>query len=371
MRRVNIKYQLACLVIILSLILGTGCFYDEVSSSPPSTPPPELIAPAEPEWELPTTVGENQPLPDFVSVIAKVKPSVVAINTQVVTRDLFNRQFTQEGAGSGWIIDQEGYIVTNNHVIEGAKSITVTLVDGRTFSANIVGTDRFADLAVLKIDAENLLAAIVGDSGELRVGDWVIAIGNAQGEGISATSGIISRKGVEITVGAGQELRDLIQTDAAINPGNSGGPLVNMKYEVIGITSAKLAAIGVEGMGYAISSKTAMPIIGELIQKGYVVRPWLGIVVRDVDQFLKFTERLTVEEGAFVTQLGPGSPAANAGIQQGDVIVSLGGEKITTSQQLIEVIHSQQVGIEVEIIFWRGDSKMTSYTLLVESPSPS
>ena len=370
MKRVSIRYKLACLVIILSLSLGTGCFYGEVSSPPPSTPPPELTASAEPEWELPTAVGENQPLPDFVSVIAKVKPSVVAINTEVVTR-LFNRQFTQEGSGSGWIIDEEGYIVTNNHVIEGAKSITVTLVDGRTLSANIVGTDRFADLAVLKIDAENLPAAIVGDSGELRVGDWVIAIGNAQGEGISATSGIISRKGVEITVGAGQELRDLIQTDAAINPGNSGGPLVNMKCEVIGITSAKLAAIGVEGMGYAISSKTAMPIIGELIQKGYVVRPWLGIVVRDVDQFLKFTERLTVEEGAFVTQVGPGSPAANAGIQQGDVIVSLGGENITTSQQLIEVIHSQQVGIEVEIIFWRGDSKMTSYTLLIESPPPS
>jgi serine protease Do len=359
------------MVIILSLSVGTGCFYSEVASPPPSTPPPELIAPAEPEWEQPVAIGERQPLPDFVSVIAKVKPSVVAINTEVVTRDLFNRQFTQEGAGSGWIIDEEGYIVTNNHVIEGAQSITVILVDGRAFSANIVGTDKFADLAVLKIDPENLPEAIVGDSDELRVGDWVIAIGNAQGEGISATSGIISRKGVEITVGAGQELRDLIQTDAAINPGNSGGPLVNMKCEVIGITSAKLAAIGVEGMGYAISSKTAMPIIGELIQKGYVVRPWLGIVVRDVDQFLKFTERLTVEEGAFVTQVGPESPAANAGIQQGDVIVSLGGEKITTSQQLIEVIHSQQVGVEVEITFWRGDSKMTGYTLLIENPPPS
>lgn len=370
MKRVNIRYKLACLGIILSLSLGTGCIYTETSSPPPSTPPPELTAPAEPEWELPTAEGENPLLPDFVSVIAKVKPSVVAINTEVVTRDVFNRQFIQEGAGSGWIIDEEGYIVTNNHVIEGAKSITVTLVDGRTFSANIVGTDRFADLAVLKIDAENLLAAIVGDSGELRVGDWVIAIGNAQGEGISATSGIISRKGVEITVGAGQELRDLIQTDAAINPGNSGGPLVNMKYEVIGITSAKLAAIGVEGMGYAISSKTAMPIIGELIQKGYVVRPWLGIVVRDVDQFLKFTERLTVEEGAFVTQVGSGSPAANAEIQQGDVIVSLGGEKITTSQQLIEVIHSQQVGAQVEIIFWRGASRKTGYAVLTESPPP-
>lgn len=370
MKRVNIKYLLVCLIIILSLSLGTGCIYTETSSPPPSTPPPELTAPAEPEWTLPSAEGENPLLPDFVSVIAKVKPSVVAINTEVVTRDLFNRQFIQEGAGSGWIIDEEGYIVTNNHVVEGAKGITVTLVDGRTFSADIVGTDRFADLAVLKIDAENLLAAIVGDSGELRVGDWVIAIGNAQGEGISATSGIISRKGVEITVGAGQELRDLIQTDAAINPGNSGGPLVNMKYEVIGITSAKLAAIGVEGMGYAISSKTAKPIIEELVQKGYVVRPWLGIIYQGVNPTLVRQYDLVVADGVFVVEVVPGYPADEAGLKSEDVIISFNGKEITNGEDLRQTIISGQIGQRVEIIYMRGNTEKTTYAILTESPAP-
>ncbi len=370
MKRGNIKYLLAFLIIILSLSLGTGCIYTETSSPPPSTPPPELTAPAEPEWTLSSAEGENSLLPDFVSVIAKVKPSVVAINTEVVTRDVFNRQFTQEGAGSGWIIDEDGYIVTNNHVIEGAKSITVTLADGRTFEASIVGTDALADLAVLKVSAQNLVEANLGDSSKVRVGEWVLAVGNPLGLGISAKEGIVGRLAVSISVSSGQTLYDLIETSAAINPGNSGGPLVNMKGEVIGITSIKIAVVGVEGMGYAISSKTAKPIIEELIQKGYVVRSWLGVVVRDVDQWLIFTERLAVEEGAFVTQVGPGSPAANAGIQPGDVIVSLGGEKITTSQQMIDAIHSQQVGAQVEIIFWRGASRKTGYAVLTESPPP-
>jgi serine protease Do len=309
-------------------------------------------------------------LPDFVSVITKVKPSVVAINTEVVTYDIFNRPITQEGAGSGWIIDEDGYIVTNNHVIEGAKSIAVTLADGRTFTASIVGTDAFADLAVLKVSARNLVKAKIGDSSKVRVGEWVLAIGNPLGLGISAKEGIVGRVEVSIPVSSGQTLYDLIETSAAINPGNSGGPLVNMRGEVIGITSIKIAVVGVEGMGYAISSKTAVPIIEELVQKGYVVRPWLGIVVRDVDQLLIFTERLAVDKGAFVTHIGQGSPAANTGIKPGDVIISFGGKEITNSQQLIEAIHSQQVGAQVEIIFWRGDTRKTSYAVLIESPTP-
>jgi serine protease Do len=370
MKQVKIKYLVTCLFIILLLCLGTGCFYVEPASPPPSAPSPDITAPAEPEWTLPSAEDGNPLLPDFVSVIAKVKPSVVAINTEVVTYDIFNRPLTQEGAGSGWIIDEDGYIVTNNHVIEGAKSITVTLADGRTFSASIVGTDAFADLAVLKVSAQNLVKANIGDSSKVRIGEWVLAVGNPLGLGISAKEGIVGRVEVSIPVSSGQTLDDLIETSAAINPGNSGGPLVNMRGEVIGITSIKISVVGVEGMGYAISSKTAKPIIEELVQKGYVVRPWLGVVLRDVDQWLILTERLAAETGAFVTQIGPGSPAADAGIKPGDVIVSFGGEEITNSQQLIDVIHSQEIGTRVEIIFWRGDAKKTSYAVLIESPAP-
>ena len=370
MKRVNVKYLLVCLVLILSLCLGTGCFSIETSPPPPSSPSSDVTAPAEPGWTLPSAEDENPLLPDFVSVIAKVKPSVVAINTEVVTYDFFNRAITQEGAGSGWIIDEDGYIVTNNHVIEGAKSITVTLADGRTFSASIVGTDDLTDLAVLKVDAQNLVAANMGDSSKAQVGEWVLAVGNSLGLGITAKEGIVSRTGVSVPVFSAQTLGDLIETSAAINPGNSGGPLVNMKGEVIGITSVKVATVGVEGMGYAISSKTAMPVIEELVQKGYVVRPWLGIVVSAVDQWLVVRYELGVDSGAFITQVAPNSPAAGAGLTPGDVIVGMNSEEITDAQQLLQAIHSHQIGDEVEISFWRGDTEKTAFTILVESPPP-
>ncbi len=176
---------------------------------------------------------------------------------------------------------------------------------------------------MVRINAKNLPAAKVGDSAILRVGDWVVAIGNSLGMGISATKGIVSAKGVSLSVSAGQTLDDLIQTDAAINPGNSGGPLVNMAGEVIGITSVKIAQVGVEGMGYAISSNTAKPIIQQLVQKGYVVRPWLGVGLYTVDQYAVLRYNLAVDKGALVTQVAAGSPADKAGIKTGDVITEL------------------------------------------------
>jgi len=201
-------------------------------------------------------------------VVTSVTPSVVTIDTET-TYQFFRRTYTQEGAGSGWIIDESGIIVTNNHVIEGADSIIITLYDGTTFfvDPNTIVRDPASDLAVIRIDADNLPAATIGDSSELRVGDWVVAIGNPLGLGISAKEGIASRLGVSLTMN-GQILNDLIETSAAINPGNSGGPLVNMQGEVIGITSAKISSVGVEGLGYAISIDEAMPIIDELITRG-------------------------------------------------------------------------------------------------------
>lgn len=341
-----------------------------VNTSLPQSPPPPT-APTEPGWTLPPTESENPVLPDFVSVIAKVKPSVVAINTEVITYDIFNQPFTQEGAGSGWIIDENGYIVTNNHVIEGANTITVTLADGRTFPASVVGADAFTDLAVLKINAQNLTKVSWGDSSKLRIGDWVVAIGNSLGLGISATKGIVSSLEVSIPSSTGQTLYDLIQTDAAINPGNSGGPLVNMAGEVVGITSVKISMVGVEGMGWAISTKVAMPIIEELINRGYVVRPWLGIVVQDVTQYLVLVNNLAVEKGSFVTYVKPGSPAdKEAGLKAGDVIVSFNGKEIANTEELLQTLRSSKIGQTVEIIFWRGNTKNTTYATLIETPPP-
>jgi S1-C subfamily serine protease len=206
-------------------------------------------------------------LPSIADVVTSVTPSVVTIDTET-TYQFFRGTYSQEGAGSGWIIDESGIIVTNNHVVEGADSIIITLYDGTTFfvDPNAIVSDPASDLAVILIDAENLPAATIGDSSELRVGDWVIAIGNPLGLGISAKEGIVSRLGVSLAVDS-QTLSDLVETSAAINPGNSGGPLVNMQGEVIGITSAKVSSVGVEGLGYAINIDQAIPIIEELIAR--------------------------------------------------------------------------------------------------------
>jgi len=296
----------------------------------------------------------------------------VAITTEVIARDLFNRPFTQEGAGSGWILDKDGIIVTNNHVVEGAKSITVTLDDGRTFTVgnDAVFTDRLNDLAILKVDAEDLPTLRIGDSSQIRVGDWVVAIGNALGQGIRATEGIVSRKKVSLSVSQGQTLYDLIETSAAINPGNSGGPLVNLAGEVIGITSAKIATIGVEGMGYAISTEMAMPIIQQLVNNGYVIRPWLGVGLYTVDPIAIFRYDLAVDRGALILQVVPDSPAAKAGLREGDVIVGFAGHEISSVDELTRALQSVQIGEKVEVIFWRGNNRYTTEIIPAESPPP-
>lgn len=243
------KYLIICLVLVV-LFSVTGCVYIKIGSSP--TPIPAVtLSPINPDF-TPPPISDNRTLPvipDFVSAIAIVRPSVVAINITVPALDIFGGTLNEQGAGSGWIIDASGLIVTNNHVVEGASSITVTLDDGRNFPAQLVRTDPISDLAVVKIDAHNLKAAEVGDSTKLRVGDWVAAMGNSLGQGISASKGIVSALGVSVSVGSGESLYDLIQTDAAMNPGNSGGPLVNLLGEIVGITSIKVAQLGVEGIG--------------------------------------------------------------------------------------------------------------------------
>ena len=370
MKIANIKHLAISLILTLSLILSAGCTFipdewsepspPEVENSTPTAPTSPTTPPADtaidPDWTTPP-YKNNEPLPDFVTVVAKVKPSVVAIQTN-------------EGAGSGWIIREDGIIVTNNHVVAGAQNIAIILDDGRTFTAEAVRSDPLTDLAVVKINAQDLPAADIGDCSVLQVGQQVAVIGNALGLGIRMTGGWISRLDVSIPVSTGQTLDDLIETDAAINPGNSGGPLVNMAGEVIGITSIKIAQVGVEGLGYAISITTAQGIIDQLIVRGYVIRTYLGVGLEDVNQRVAFWYDLAVESGALVTNVGPGSPADEAGLEERDVIVSLDDEEILTAQDLIERIHSREIGQEVAIVYWRGDNKYTTSATLTVSPPP-
>jgi len=301
---------------------------------------------------------------------------VVAIDTtaEITSYDIFNRPYTRkvEGAGSGWIIDEDGIIVTNNHVVQDANTITIAMEDGSIYTIGIdsVFTDRLNDLAILKVDAHSLPALKIGDSSHVRVGDWVVAIGNSLGLGISAKQGIVSRQGVSIPVSQGQTLYDLVETSAAINPGNSGGPLVNLSGEVVGITSAKIATIGVEGMGYAISTETAMPIIQQLVNNGYVVRPWLGVGLYTVNQIAIRQYNLAVDKGVLALQVVPGSPADEAGLKEGDVIISFAGKETNNVGELTRAIHATQIGERVEVTFWRGDTRQTTEITPAESPPP-
>ncbi len=377
MKKVNAKYIYITSLIILTvaLTLMSGCITittpEITTPMPVETPviPPE---PIDPEWTPKKTDNQTAELPSIADAVALVKPSVVSINTEVVSHDFFNRQYTQEGAGSGWIIDEDGIIVTNNHVVEGARTITVTTDNGDSYTADIksIATDPLNDLAIIKIDAEGLPALKRGSTSSLRVGDWVIAIGNALGQGIRATEGIISRKGVNLPVSQGQTLYGLIETSAAINPGNSGGPLVNLAGEVVGITSAKVAQIGVEGMGYAINIDTALPIIQELVNKGYVTRPWLGVGLYTVDQIAIRQLQLSIDHGVLLVQVVEGAPAEQAGLKEGDVIISIGGKEVATVQELTRFLHTSEIGQPLEITYWRGDTEYTTTVIPVESPRP-
>jgi serine protease Do len=368
----KIRNLVPCVFILVSVIVNTACVYVNLNTTPtpvPSTTP----SPMNPDFVLPPTTGaEALPvIPDFVSVIASIRPSVVAINTQVPALDIFGGTFSQEGAGSGWIIDTSGLIVTNNHVVEGASSITITLEDGRNFPADLVRSDSISDLAVVKINAVDLQAAKIGNSSKLRVGDWVVAIGNSLGKGISATKGIVGALGVSISVEIGQTLYGLIQTDAAINPGNSGGPLVNLLGEVVGITSIKVAQVGVEGVGYAISTHEALPIIDDLVKTGYVIRPWLGASLYNVDRIVVLRYGLAVDQGVLVTQTAVGSPIDIAGIHAGDVITAVSGKEVANIDDFNTLIHTYNIGQQVDITFYRGSVKSAVSVTLAPSPPPA
>jgi serine protease Do len=356
---------------MLQLCTLTSCVYFKLQSSPQPSPT-ATPSPINPAFVLPTLDTQTPPtIPDFVSAVANIRPSVVAINTTLQGLDVFGGTLNPQGAGSGWIIDSSGLIVTNNHVVEGAQTITVTLEDGREFAAVLVRTDSVADLAVLKINAPGLPAAKIADSSKLRVGDWVAALGNSLGQGISATKGIVGALGVSVSVGSGESLYDLIQTDAAINPGNSGGPLVNLLGEVVGITSVKVSQVGVEGMGYAISTREAMPIIGDLVKVGYAIRPWVGASLYTVDQLVVLRYSLAVNQGVLVTGIAAGSPADKAGIKAGDVITAIDGKEMTSVDDMMNLIHGYRIGQQIQITYYRGSARITVPVILAPSPPAS
>ena len=285
------------------------------------------------------------------------------------------RSFRTQGAGSGFIINKEGYILTNNHVVEGAQEVTVTLADKQEYKARVVGLDPKTDLAVLKVDPrEPLSAVILGNSDQLQVGEWVLAIGNPFGLSNTVTSGIVSAKGR--VIGAGP-YDDFIQTDAAINPGNSGGPLFNLKGEVVGINTAIIPQG--QGIGFAVPIDVARPLIPQLVSKGEVTRGYLGVTIQSLTPQLTKSLNLGSTKGALVGDVNGGSPAEKAGIRRGNVIVGLNQEKVDTPHDLALLVANTQVGQEVTVKVLRDGApklvpvkieKMGSEKARTEEPTP-
>lgn len=265
-------------------------------------------------------------------------------------------RFRQRGAGSGFIISKDGYIVTNNHVIEGAQKITVKLLDGRVFKGKVVGTDPFSDVALIKIEGDNLPTLPLGNSDLIRVGEWVIAIGNPFGLTHTVTVGVISakgRSGIGIT-----DIEDFIQTDAAINPGNSGGPLLNLKGEVIGVNTAIFTQSGgYMGIGFAIPINIVKAVVEQLKTKGKVERGWLGVVIQDLTPTLSKELGIKAEEGVLITEVIPDSPAAKAGLKEKDVILKINGKPVKSASELRSQILILKPGTQVELEILRGSEK--------------
>jgi len=329
-------------------------------------------------------VSSNGYLNLIPNIYKIVSPAVVEIDTSVTYTNGYKSGLMPKGSGSGFIISPEGYIVTNNHVIDGASKITVKLADGRTADAKLIGKDSRTDLAVLKINLPNLPVAKLGDSSKLVPGDLAVAIGNPLGDSFagSVTAGIIS--GLNRNLQSDYGPVKLIQTDAAINPGNSGGPLVNSNAEVVGITSVKLTSIGgssaqdpfgmfqsqstpVEGMGFAIPINEAKPIIDQIIKHGYVERPMMGIGAQTITKDEAAQYNLPV--GVYVAQVQPNSGADKAGIQPGDVITKIDGTAITSFEQLQSILNNHKVGDTINVTIWRNGSTLTLPVKLGSSAS--
>lgn len=314
----------------------------------------------------------------IIDAIRKVSPAVCSITSERSVYDIFGDVTTQKSGGTGFILTSDGYILTNKHVTSDKNAkYTVLTSDGQDYKAKVVAYDPLNDLAVLKIEAKNLSVVEIGDSSDLKIGQRVIAIGNALGEfQNTVTVGVVSAKGRAVTagdgLGSGERLENLIQTDAAINPGNSGGPLVNLAGQVVGINTAMAKA---ENIGFAIPINIVKPIdnfINNLEKKGKIIRPMIGIRYISITKELASLNNLPVKEGALVyggvgeLAVIPGSPAALAGIKEGDIILAIGDDEINPNYSLSQIIQEYQPGDEIELKILRNGKELRLKLTLVE-----
>ena len=352
---------------LLALAAACGGEPPQLPSSNAEQAAADSAVVAEPAMRVPRPVAAT--LPSVAEVVEAVRPSVVNITTRVETGSFLFRRFGATGNGTGAIIHPDGYVVTNFHVVHGANRIVVTTDDGRHFDAAITGADPVTDLAVLRIEGEGPFPALAfAPADSVRVGDWAIAIGNALGlpGGPSVTLGVVGAIDRSLTTQQ-QSLTDLIQTDAAINEGNSGGPLVDLNGEVIGINTAVVR--GAQGMGFSVSSFTVVPVVQSILQHGRVRWPWMGVGISDITAPIALQMDLEDRRGALIGRVWPDSPAQDAGIETGDVLINIGGHDIASLRELQRVMREElAVGEEVLAVFLREGQPIELLVTLGEMP---
>lgn len=378
----------ALLIFLGSVALAGAIFTIKGYDVPWSSPKPALAETEDDVRKAALLPSDNSIIGSNIieNIVEEAGDAVVKIETAVQTQgrsynpffdDPFFREFfgdsfrfeerhrVQQGLGSGFIISKDGYILTNNHVVQGATEVKVYLTSRKEpYPAEVVGADAELDLAVLKINAgQNLPLLKLGDSNKTKVGNWVIAIGNPYGLDHTVTVGVISAKGRPVVID-GTQYKDLIQTDASINPGNSGGPLLNLAGEVVGINTAINAQA--QGIGFAIPSSTVVQVLDQLLEKGKIVRPWLGVIMQPVTKELASYFGLDKPEGALVSSVQNNSPAQEANLQRGDIILEYNKKKITTPEDLQKAVSESKVGDKVVLLIFREGTTLYVTVTLAE-----
>ena len=341
-----------------------------------STPLPTVAIPAQrPPISAPATPVMMLQLPNVADTVERVRPAVVSILAQVVTIGRFG-PVEGSSSGTGVIVTADGLVLTNNHVIEGAQAITVTLDDGTQLEAEVIGADRLSDLAVVRIPKGAYPFLPVTEDINLRVGEWVIAIGNALAlpGGPTVTVGVVSALGRSRDAIGGTTLNDLVQTDTVINPGNSGGPLLNLRGDLVGINTAVLrggdrGSPTIEGIGFAINMATVAQVSGQLIEIGHVRWAYMGLDLNDLTPEIAARANLPIREGVVVLGVGPDGPSGRAGLQRGDIILSMDGQKVGTVNDLLLLLRQEfKAGQEIQLEIFRDGSNFRLPLVLGERP---
>ena len=350
------------LVVLAALVFVLGVIYLDPGEGKTQT--------AEPVSSAPASIPADEPVAKVASVLS---PSVVQINVTGIQQTPYGAQ-REEGIGSGVIYRSDGYIITNNHVVEGSRSVEIAFADGSTERGQVVGTDPTTDIAVVKVDRNGLPAAGFAN-GDPIVGQTAVAVGSPSGFESTVTSGIISgtRREVPAQITGGRQetsLVDLIQTDAAISPGNSGGALADREGRVIGINVAYLppGQTGAENIGFAIPSDTAVSVADQLIENGEAVHPYVGVYLSDLTPETARRFGNSVDSGALIEEVEPGSPADDAGIQRGDIITAAGSEEVLSSGDLLSALRNYMPGDTVQLTVLRNGEQTTLQVNLAERP---